>query len=187
MIATIQSGGYEPHVQLEGGAMQPLAEYLKEMEAELLAPGKVMLSVHAEVLYHPVLSTVNSPAGEGWLYESSPPGGINALYVPTLEQLGANPAQYKLQAKAAAVVLDFNATADNVSVRVVDTSDSSTVPGSTATAAMNGQNAQQQIESEFFDITPGRAYFVDARKHDANSAQAAAFARQELLLRAVKK
>lgn len=187
MIATIQSGGYEPHVQLEGGAMQPLAEYLRQMEAELLAPGKVMLSVHAEVLYHPVFSAFNSPAGEAWLYESNPLGGINTLYVPTLEQLGANPAQYKLQAKAAAVVLDFNATADNVSVRVIDTADSSTVPSSTATAAMNGQDAQQQIETGFFDITPGHAYFVDARKHDANSNLAAAFARQELLIRVVKK
>ena len=187
MITTVQSGAYEQFVQLEDGTLKSLAQYVKELDSEILAPGAVMLSVHAEVLYHPLLSTVTSPAGEAWVYESSPAGGIKAIYVPTLEQLGADSAQYKLQAKAAVVALDFNATSDNVSVRVIDLSKTTSVAGSAATAALNGENAEQQIESGFFDITPGLAYFVDARKHNDNSALAAAFARQELLIRVVKK
>ena len=187
MITTIQSGAYEQFVQLQDGTLKSLAQYVKEMAQETSAPGAVMLSVNAEVLYHPLLSTVTSPASEAWVYESSPAGGIKAIYVPTLEQLGANPEQYKLQAKATLVALDFNATSDNVSVRVIDLSKATPVAGSSATGPMNGENAEQQIESDFFDITPGLAYFVDARKHNDNSALAAAFARQELLIRVVKK
>ena len=187
MIDKVQSGAYEQYVQLEDGTMKSLAEYVKEFESQVLAPGTVMLSVHAEVLYHPLLSSISSPAAEAWALESSPAGGIKAIYVPTLEQLGADPEQYKLQAKAAVVALDFNATSDNVSIRVIDLSKTTPVAGSSATGALNGENSEQQIESEFFDITPGLAYFVDARKHTDNSALAAAFARQELLIRVVKK
>lgn len=187
MITQVQSGAYEQYVQLEDGTLKSLAEYVKEMASQVLAPGSVMLSIHAEVMYHPLLSSISSPAGEAWVYESSPAVGIKAIYVPTLEQLGAAPAEYKLQAKAAVVALDFNATSDDVSVRVVDLSKATVVAGSSATGAMNGQNAEQQIESDFFDITPGLAYFVDARKHNDNSVSAAAFARQELLIRVIKK
>lgn len=187
MITQVQSGAYESVVSLEDGTMKTLAEYVKEMATEMLAPGTVMLSVHAEVLYHPLLSSVSSPAAEAWLYDSSPAGGIKAIYVPTLAQLGADAAEYKLQARAAVVALDFNATSDDVSVRVVDLSKDDVVPGSSATGALNGQNKEQQVTSGFFDITPGLAYFVDARKHTDNSALAAAFARQELLIRVVKK
>ena len=187
MITQVQSGAYEQFVQLQDGTLKSLAEYVKDMAGSMLAPGAVKLSVHAEVLYHPLLSSVNSPAGEAWVFESSPAGGIKTLYVPTLEQLGADPEAYKLQAKASVVALDFNATSDNVSVRVIDVAKSTAVAGSAATGALNGANAEQQVETGFFDITPGLAYFVDARKHDDYSNLAAAFARQELLIRVVKK
>lgn len=174
-------------MRLEDGSYKNLAEYIKDMEAELLAPGTVMISINAEALYHPVLSSVNSPASDGWLYESSPAGGIKTLYVPTLEMLGANPLQYKLQARATVVALDVNATEDNVSVRVIRISDSTTVAGSTATGALNGENVEQAVQTGFFDITPGLAYFVDARKLDDNSTSPAALARQELFIQVVKK
>ena len=186
MISSFQRGAYSSHVNLEDGSMQTIEEYVQKMETELLAPGTVMLSIHAEVLYHPVLSSISSPASEAWVFESSPLGGIKVIYVPTLAQLGLDAGQYKLEAKAAVVALDFNATTDDVSLRVIDLSDSSTVTGSSATGTLNGQNAEQQIESGFFDITPGQAYFVDTKKHDGSSVQPAAFARQELLIRVVK-
>jgi len=187
MIEKVQSGAYEAFVQLEGGTYKNLADYVREMETELLAPGTVMLSVNAETLYHPLLSSVNSPASEAWLFESSPAGGIKTLYVPTLAQLGASAEEYKLQARATVVALDVNATEDDVSVRVIDISKSEPVAGSSATGALNGENTEQQVQSGFFDITGGIAYFVDARKHNGNSASAAALARQELLIQAVKK
>ena len=187
MISQVQKGAYETLVQLEDGNQVPLAEYVREMEAALLSPGAVTLSFQAEVLYHPLLSSVLSPASEAWMFDSSPAGGIKTIYVPTLEQLGADPAQYKLQAQASVVAYDQNATSDNVSVRLVDMSKSSVVAGSTGTGALNGQNLQQRISSGFFDITPGRAYFVDAKKHNDNDNSAAAFGQQELLIRVVKK
>ena len=187
MIEFVLFGGYEPVVHLDNGKYQNLGVHLKELDAAISTPGAVMASLLLQGLYHPLLSSVNSPASEGWFYDSSPAGGLKLLYVPTLEELGYDPAQYKLQAKAAAVCFDQNATADNVSVRVIDISKDSTVPGSATTGSLNGLNAQQKIETEFFDITPGLAYLVDARKLDVNSNLAAAFSRQELLIRVVRK
>lgn len=187
MIEQVLFGAYEPVARMDDGTFKNLGKYLKELDAAVSTPGAVMASLLLQTLYHPLLSSVNSPASEGWFYESSPAGGLKLLHVPSLEALGYDPAEYKIQAKASAVCLDQNATSDNVSVRVIDISKDTSVPGSTATGALNGLNAQQKVETEFFDITPGLAYLVDARKHDDNSNLAAAFARQELLIRVVRK
>ncbi|WP_282783119.1 hypothetical protein [Phaeodactylibacter xiamenensis] len=176
-------GSYEPRVQLDNGNVVGLVDYLKTLRAEIA--GQTTLALHTQ--YAPVPSYIFTLSGEAWFSTNPGNGGIRSLYVPTLEELGLDTASYDLEAMAVVEAADPNATSDPLDIRVLDLSDNSVVTGSEGTGNLSGSSLDAAIKTEYFTITGGKSYFVDARKRNVNETFLASLGRYRLYIRAVAK
>ena len=176
------NGSYISQVLLSNGRVTGLIDYIKTLR---VAIGKqITLAIHTQ--YAPVPSYIFPLAGEAWFSTNPGAGGIRSVYVPTLSELGLDD-NHTLEAMAVVEAADPNATSDPLDIRVLDLSDNSVVTGSEGTGNLSGSALDAAIKSDFFPITGGKSYFVDARKRNVNETFLANLGRYRLYVRAVAK
>lgn len=177
-IAQIISGAYEPVVRMDDGTSKNLGAVLQEMNDEIVPAEDAVVGS----FYVSEPSASSAVSSDSFAYNAgNPPSRV--LYVPSLEELGYSPDDYKLDAIMIANVR-ASAPPEGAQLRLVD-ADGEAVAGSTTDATATNDTTDQVVLSEAFDITPGKGYTIDIRK-TAAGVSTVTLQSKNLLVRIVK-
>lgn len=180
-------GSYEPVVQLTDGKKKGVVQYVAELAAERAGTGSKRQTFTLQSQYNPSLSYLLSPTGDDWVSVAPGAGGARRIYVPSLEEMGLSPALYELEAQVSAVVLNISVGAVDVNIRALGPA-SNVVAGSTGTLNATVGGVEKIAKSDFFNITGGAAYFVDAQTNNVGSnSYRVNLGRMRITARAVRK
>ena len=106
-----------------------------------------------------------------------------AIYVPSLADLGFDDDNYKIEAKLAPIMNDNTGSVPVVDLRLLDSA-YAPVPGSMAQGTLMAGGADEVLTGDFFDLPDPGAYKIDFK---AEAGKTATMRSQVLVLQIVRK